>query len=124
LGIEEIPSIGQILGKQLRHNTIPTERSVGAPFWTLFDLETGAPFGSGQEDGDYALLFWSRNQAEKYHAGNRLEAKWQVRGLKRVIFIPIFFSSARWMDDLQQPHRQIMSLPLTTTCSATCRGKS
>jgi len=82
LSIEEIPSIGQLLGKQLRHNTIPTERSVGTPFWTLFDLETGAPFGSRQEHDVYALLFWSKAQAAKYHARNHLEAKWQVRGLE------------------------------------------
>lgn len=84
LSIEEIPSIGQLLAKRLRYNVIPTERSIGAPFWTFFDLETGAPFGSGQEHCVYALLFWSKNQAEKYHAHNGLEAKWQVRGLEEV----------------------------------------
>lgn len=82
LSMEEIPSIGQLLGMRLRHNTIPTELSVGTPFWTLFDVETGAPLASGQEHGAYALLFWSRSQAVKYRARNRLEAKWQVRGLE------------------------------------------
>lgn len=82
LSIEEIPSIAQLLGKRLRHNTIPTERSIGEPFWTLFDVETGAPFGSTQDQDVYALLFWSKNQAAKHHYRNCLDVKWQVRGLE------------------------------------------
>ncbi len=35
LSIEEIPSIEQLLGMRLRHNAIPTELSLGTPFWTF-----------------------------------------------------------------------------------------
>ncbi|WP_434701832.1 restriction endonuclease [Pseudomonas sp. D1-36] len=82
LSIEEIPSIGQLLGMRLRHNAIPTELSVGTPFWTFFDLETGAPFGLGHDNGVHALLFWSKNQAAKYHARNQVAPNWQIRGLE------------------------------------------
>lgn len=82
LSIEEIPSIGQLLGMRLRNNTIPTELSVGSPFWTLFDLETGAPYGLSHENGIHALLFWSKNQAAKYRACHRISENWQVRGLE------------------------------------------
>ncbi|CAM3977396.1 hypothetical protein CCOS865_02254 [Pseudomonas reidholzensis] len=82
LSIEEIPSIGKLLGMRLRHNVIPTELSVGAPFWTLFDLETGAPYGTSHEKGTHALLFWSENQAAKYKVRNRVPENWQVRGLE------------------------------------------
>lgn len=95
LGIEEIPSIGQLLGMRLRHNTIPTELSVGTPFWTLFDLETGAPYGVTHEKGTHALLFWSKNQATKYLARNRVSANWQVRGLEtRHLFSYILVTDA------------------------------
>lgn len=82
LSIEEIPSIGKLLGMRLRHNAIPTELSIGTPFWTFFDLETGAPFGLEHGKYIYALLFWSKNQATRYHAHNRIGAKWQIRGLE------------------------------------------
>lgn len=82
LSIEEIPSIGQLLGMRLRHNTIPTELSVGTPFWTFFDLTTGAPFGLGHQEGVHAILFWSKNQAAKYQARNGLAVNWQIRGLE------------------------------------------
>jgi hypothetical protein len=84
LEVADLPSIGKLLGMQLRHNILPTEDCVGAPFWTIYDLETAAPLGTGQEHGLFGVLFWSKAQAAKYKARERLEAKWQVRGMQAV----------------------------------------
>ena len=84
LEVSDLPSIGKLLGMQLRNNVLPTENCIGAPFWTIYDIETAAPLGTTQGDGLFGFLFWSKTQATMYRARERLETKWQVRGMEPV----------------------------------------
>jgi hypothetical protein len=83
LALDDLPSIGRLLGMRLEHVAIPGESSIGAPFWTLYDVETAAPFGQESDGERFALLFFSRQQALAYKKQRKLSARWAVRGLSQ-----------------------------------------
>jgi len=83
LAIDELPSIGRMLAMRLEHVAIPGESSIGAPFWTLYDVETASPFGQKSDGERFALLFFSRQQALAYKKQRELSDKWGVRGLSQ-----------------------------------------
>lgn len=82
LTLDELPSIGKLLGMKLESAAIPGENSIGQPFWTLYEINTFAPLGVNQGNELYAILFYSKNLAEKYLKLNNMENNWCVRGLE------------------------------------------
>ncbi|MBZ0090849.1 MAG: restriction endonuclease, partial [Sulfuricellaceae bacterium] len=83
LVLSDLPSIGRLLGMRLETVAIPTETTIGQPFWTLFELDTGAPAGHQQDGETYGVLFFSKKQAEAYFAARSYGAGWAVRGLSQ-----------------------------------------
>ena len=83
LAPSDLPSIGRLLGMRLETAAIPTEVTIGQPFWTIFELETGAPAGHQQEGETFGVLFFSKRQAEVYFAAQSYSAGWKVRGLSQ-----------------------------------------
>lgn len=87
LTLDDLPSLSFLLGVRLELGTIPDERTVGEPFWTLFEVEngvnTGAPYGSRHGDDVVSILFFSKKQAEEFLYGQKLEMNWVVRGLRQ-----------------------------------------
>ncbi|MFZ3119550.1 MAG: restriction endonuclease [Variovorax sp.] len=79
----DLPSIGRLLGMRLETAVIPTEATIGQPFWTLFELDTGAPAGHQQDGETFGILFFSKRQAEVYFAARSYGAGWAVRGLSQ-----------------------------------------
>lgn len=65
LNLSDLPSLGRLLGSRLEMNVIPTEETIGQPFWTLFEIDTGAPFSHKQGGDMFGLLFLSKMQATK-----------------------------------------------------------
>lgn len=80
--LNELPSIGRLLGMRLESVAIPGAHVIGQPFWTVYDIKTFAPFGMRQGKDSYALLFYSKHQAERYVELNSLDVNWCVRGLE------------------------------------------
>jgi hypothetical protein len=83
LVLADLPSLGKLLGMRLEAAVIPTEQTVGQPFWTIFELSTGAPTGHQQDGTTYGLLFYSKKQAEEYFMANTYGLEWGVRGLSQ-----------------------------------------
>lgn len=83
LTLDELPSLGGLLGIRLEDIVFPSECIVGQPFWTLYEIETFAPLGHEMNGKSYALLFYSKVQAEKYLTQRNLASQWCVRGLAR-----------------------------------------
>ncbi|MCD0493741.1 restriction endonuclease [Chromobacterium violaceum] len=79
----DLPSIGRLLGMRLETVAIPTEATIGQPFWTIFELESGAPAGHQQDGETFGILFFSKKQAEVYFAARSYSARWAVRGLSQ-----------------------------------------
>jgi Restriction endonuclease len=79
----DLPSIGRLLGIRLETAVIPTEATIGQPFWTLFELDTGAPACHQQDGESFGILFFSKKQAEVYFASSTYGAGWAVRGLSQ-----------------------------------------
>lgn len=83
LVLSDLPSLGNLLGMRLESIAIPTESTIGEPFWTLFELETGAPVGSHQDGETYGILFFSKKHAQAYLEAGSYGAAWAVRGLSQ-----------------------------------------
>ncbi|WP_186264947.1 restriction endonuclease [Burkholderia gladioli] len=87
LTLDELPSLSYLLGMRLELNSIPDEKTVGAPFWTLFELDggknTGSPYGQRHGDDVISILFFSKKQANEFLYGMHLEKQWVVRGLNQ-----------------------------------------
>jgi hypothetical protein len=79
----DLPSIGRLLGLRLESVAIPTESTIGQPFWTLFEVETGAPAGHEQDGETFGVLFFSKKQAEAYFVARSYSSDWAVRGLSQ-----------------------------------------
>lgn len=83
LELANLPSIGKLLGMRLEIVAIPTEATIGQPFWTLFELDTGAPAGHQQDGETYGVLFFSKKLAQAYLETRSYGAGWAVRGLSQ-----------------------------------------
>jgi len=83
LVLADLPSIGKLLGMRLESVAIPTEDTIGQPFWTLFELDTGAPVGHKQGGEIFGVLFFSKRQAEIYRKAGSYGSGWAVRGLSQ-----------------------------------------
>ncbi|BCL90425.1 restriction endonuclease [Ralstonia pseudosolanacearum] len=83
LTLGDLPSLGKLLGMRLEMVAIPAETSIGQPFWTLYELETGAPAGHLQNGETYGLLFFSKKQAENFFKFRSYGPAWAVRGLSQ-----------------------------------------
>lgn len=81
--LSDLPSIGKLLGMRLETAVIPTEETVGQPFWTLYELDTGAPVGNKQGGETYGILFFSKKQAQAYYQAGSYGDDWAVRGLSQ-----------------------------------------
>lgn len=81
--VSDLPSIGNLLAMRLEHAAVPTESSIGQPFWAIYDIETASPHGRSENGRVFGLLFWSQRQAAIYLARQGLSKKWAVRGLTR-----------------------------------------
>jgi hypothetical protein len=68
---------------RLESVAIPTESTIGQPFWTLFELDTGAPAGHKQDGETFGVLFFSKKQAESYFISRSYNSEWAVRGLSQ-----------------------------------------
>jgi hypothetical protein len=62
---------------------IPTEETVGQPFWTLYEQDTGAPVAHKQDGEIYGILFFSKKQAQTYFQAGSYGDDWVVRGLSQ-----------------------------------------
>ncbi|WP_197338127.1 restriction endonuclease [Ralstonia solanacearum] len=80
---DDLPSLGTLLGMRLEMVAIPSETSIGQPFWTLYELETGAPAGHLENGETYGLLFFSKKQAEAFFKFRSYGPAWAVRGLSQ-----------------------------------------
>lgn len=83
LTLDDLPSLAALLGMRLETVAIPTEKSIGQPFWTLYEIETGAPAGHRQNGETYGLLFFSKKQAENFFKLRSYGPAWAVRGLSQ-----------------------------------------
>ncbi|WP_431476400.1 restriction endonuclease [Massilia eburnea] len=83
LELEDLPTISQLLGMRLEIATMPDEKVVGAPFWSIYEVETNAPYGMLQDGRLLSVLFFSKAQALQYLRDNRLEKEWVVRGMSQ-----------------------------------------
>lgn len=81
LTLQELPSIGHLLGLRLENAILPSSETLGQPFWTVFNLDTFEPIGQSQGNTQFGVLFFSRTQAEKFREEKGLSAKWVVRGM-------------------------------------------
>lgn len=79
----DLPSLGRLLGMRLEAVAIPTKTTIGQPFWTLFELDSGAPAGHQQDGETFGILFFSKKQAEIYFSAHSYGAGWAVRGLSQ-----------------------------------------
>jgi len=84
LTIDDLPSIGMLLGLRLEQVAIPSADTIGQPFWTLYELEEGAPYGTEQDGQRYGVLFLSKRQAQIFWK-SELDgsSKWAIRGLSQ-----------------------------------------
>jgi hypothetical protein len=86
--LDDLPSLSYLLAMRLEKGTIPDEKTVGEPFWTLFELEegklTGAPYGHTHGNEIMSILFFSKKQAEDFRRAKKLEKDWGVRGLSQL----------------------------------------
>ena len=83
LEVSDLPSISKLIAMRLERSAVPTEESIGHPFWSIYDTETASPLGHRLGDSATGLLFWSKRQASTYLTREALPAKWSVRGLSR-----------------------------------------
>lgn len=83
LVLADLPSIGKLFGMRLEMAAIPTEATIGQPFWTLFELDTGAPAGHKQDGETCGVLFFSKKHAQAYFKAMSYGAGWAVRGLSQ-----------------------------------------
>lgn len=81
--LADLPSIGKLLGMRLEVAAIPPEETIGQPFWTLFELDTGAPAGHKQDGETYGVLFFSKKQAQTYFKVSSYDTDWEVRGMSQ-----------------------------------------
>lgn len=87
LMLDDLPSLSHLLGARLELSTIPNEKTIGEPFWTIFELENGningTPYGQQHGEDIISILFFSKKQAEEFLIGQNLQAEWTVRGLNQ-----------------------------------------
>ncbi|GAB6847069.1 restriction endonuclease [Paraburkholderia kururiensis] len=87
LSLDDLPSLSHLLGARLELYTIPDEKTIGEPFWTLFELESGkvngSPYGSWHGNDIVSVLFFSKKQAEEFLHEHNLDKTWAVRGLNQ-----------------------------------------
>ena len=87
LTLDDLPSLSHLLGIRLELSTIPNEKTVGEPFWTIFELENGningTPFCQQHGDDIISFLFFSKKQAEEFLIAQNLQKEWVVRGLNQ-----------------------------------------
>lgn len=83
LVMRDLPSLGKLLGLRLELVAIPTESTVGQPFWTLYDLDTGAPVSHHENGETYGLLFFSKKHAMNFFNHMRYSSGWAVRGMSQ-----------------------------------------
>lgn len=81
LTLQELPSIGHLLGLRLENAILPSSDTVGQPFWTIFNLDTFEPLGQSHGDDLFGVLFFSQAQAEKFRKEKGLLSNWVVRGM-------------------------------------------
>lgn len=86
LTFDDLPSLGKLLGMELELVVIPKETTIGQPFWTVYELETGAPAGHIEGNQLYGVLFMSKGQAQAYFNHRKYDSKWAVRGLSQENF--------------------------------------
>lgn len=86
LKLDDLPTISQLLGILLEQATMPDEKSVGAPFWTLFESATNAPYGTYQRGLLLSVLFYSKVHAQQFMRDHDLEKDWVVRGMSQTHF--------------------------------------
>lgn len=84
LTLDDLPTISQLLGMRIELATMPDEKCVGSPFWTLFNVETNAPYGSKHGAVLLSVLFFSKTQAQRFMCDNELSGEWVVRGLSQI----------------------------------------
>jgi hypothetical protein len=113
LVFSDLPSLGKLLGLRLESIAIPTEATIGQPFWTLFELETGAPAGYEKEGESYGVLFFSKKQAEAYLLSKSYNSGWAVRGLSQENFFTYILTvdsmAGRYL--IMQPVNDSINLP-------------
>ncbi|MBI4996785.1 MAG: restriction endonuclease [Rhodocyclales bacterium] len=83
LTLAELPSISKLLGISLEMAVVPSEATIGQPFWTIFELETAAPAGHSQDGDMFGVLFLSKRQAQAYLEMQSFGPGWAVRGLSQ-----------------------------------------
>lgn len=83
LSYEELPTISFLLGSRIENIAIPTKDAIGQPFWTIYDVETAAPYGQYHDEQAYAFLFYTKIHTEQFMFNNNLESTWETRGLGR-----------------------------------------
>lgn len=86
LKLEDLPTVSQLLGMMLEHATMSDEKSIGAPFWTIFEAETNAPYGTYQKGLLLSVLFFSKVHAQQFIRDFELEKNWVVRGMSQTHF--------------------------------------
>lgn len=87
LTLDDLPSLSYLLGMRLELAAIPDERTIGQPFWTIFELEhgknIGVPYGQWHGNDAVSLLFFSKKSAEEFLIDHNLDGEWVVRGLSQ-----------------------------------------
>ena len=83
LSLQDLPSLGNILGMRLESVLMPTEATIGEPFWSIYDLETFAPLGRELQEDACGVLFYAKEQACNFLASQGLSKNWVVRGLSK-----------------------------------------
>lgn len=81
--LADLPSILELLGLRLEFAFIPREVDIGQPFWTLYELDTGAPFGHEQNGKNFGILFYSKREAKIYKENLTNKDNLVVRGLSQ-----------------------------------------
>jgi len=83
LSYDELPTISFLLGSRIENIAIPAKDAIGQPFWTIYDIDTAAPYGQYHDGEAYAFLFYTKMHAEQFRINRQLEPIWEVRGLGR-----------------------------------------
>lgn len=83
LSLQDLPSLGNILGMRLESVLMPTEATIGEPFWSIYDLENFAPLRRELQEDACGVLFYSKEQACNFLASQRPSKNWVVRGLSK-----------------------------------------
>lgn len=83
LSVQDLPSLGNILGMRLETVLMPAEATIGEPFWSIYELETFAPLRRDLQESACGVLFYSKEQANEFFVAQGLSESWVVRGLNK-----------------------------------------